>query len=235
MVNAILFDLDGTLMPVSQDDFTKAYFKALTSKASSLGYEKDAFVKAIWAGTSAMQNNDGSAHNDVRFWEVFSGMMGTSNDLRPMFDSFYANEFDSVKSILPRPIDHSSMINMLREKGYFLVLATNPFFPMTAIRTRLSWFGLSAEDFLYITHYENSCYCKPSMGYYKEIFHNIGRSPEECLMIGNNADEDACVAELGAEVYLVTDVPEGHGSAGSYSHGSFAELKAYLESLPVLR
>ena len=28
-VNTILFDLDGTLLPMDQDSFTKAYFKAL--------------------------------------------------------------------------------------------------------------------------------------------------------------------------------------------------------------
>ena len=31
-IKAILFDLDGTLLPMNQDEFTKAYFGALAKK-----------------------------------------------------------------------------------------------------------------------------------------------------------------------------------------------------------
>lgn len=32
MIKAILFDLDGTLLPMDQDEFTKGYFNLLAAK-----------------------------------------------------------------------------------------------------------------------------------------------------------------------------------------------------------
>ena len=37
MKKLILFDLDGTLLPMDQDDFTKAYFYILINKLAELG------------------------------------------------------------------------------------------------------------------------------------------------------------------------------------------------------
>lgn len=47
---AVLFDLDGTLLPMDQDIFTKTYFGELVKKLVPLGYEPDSVVSAIWAG-----------------------------------------------------------------------------------------------------------------------------------------------------------------------------------------
>ena len=60
MLKAVLFDLDGTLLPMDQDLFTEGYFKLLAKKAAPRGYEPGALVQAIWRGTGAMVNNDGS-------------------------------------------------------------------------------------------------------------------------------------------------------------------------------
>ena len=51
---AILFDLDGTLLPMDQEVFTKGYFKALASVLCPMGLEADALTAAVWAGTKAM-------------------------------------------------------------------------------------------------------------------------------------------------------------------------------------
>ena len=39
MIKTILFDLDGTLLPMDQDAFTKAYFKSLSEYLLPFGYE----------------------------------------------------------------------------------------------------------------------------------------------------------------------------------------------------
>ncbi len=53
-MKAVLFDLDGTLLPMDQNEFTKGYFKLLAKKLSAFGYESDALAKNAWAGTAAM-------------------------------------------------------------------------------------------------------------------------------------------------------------------------------------
>ena len=50
-ITTVLFDLDGTLLPMDQDQFIKAYFGALAKKMAPHGYDPKQFVDTIWAGT----------------------------------------------------------------------------------------------------------------------------------------------------------------------------------------
>ena len=47
----ILFDLDGTLLPMDQDQFTYTYFKELAVKLAPLGFDPKALAGIIWAAT----------------------------------------------------------------------------------------------------------------------------------------------------------------------------------------
>ena len=60
MIDTILFDLDGTLLPMDQDAFTEYYFKLLAGKMAPLGYEPKQLIAAVWDGTKAMVKNDGT-------------------------------------------------------------------------------------------------------------------------------------------------------------------------------
>lgn len=232
MINTIIFDLDGTLLPISQDEFTKEYFKALVQRIAPLGYTKDEIVGGIWKGTEAMQKNDGSAYNNERFWKVFTQVLGEKTAaLESVIDDFYEKEFDYVRSCMLYQVDRKAIIKELRDKRYTLVLASNPVFPLVAMNTRLSWVGLSINDFDYVTHYANSKYCKPALGYYENIFEQIGKRPEECLMIGNNPVEDGCISELGADVFIVTDIAEGNIEDTFLKNGSFDQAMEYINSL----
>ena len=108
-------------------------------------------------------------------------------------------------------------------------MATNPIFPLVGVETRLSWIGLSLQDFSYVTAYENSSTCKPNPAYYAEILRKTGKRPQECLMVGNDATEDAAALEQGLELYLVTDCllnPKGRDLSG-IPQGSFQEFMAF--------
>jgi len=97
------------------------------------------------------------------------------------------------------------MIENLKNKGYTIVVATNPLFPMEAILHRIKWAGLNPEDFKLITSYENMHFCKPQLKYYKEILNMIGKSPEEAMMVGNDLEEDMVSGQLGMKTYLIED------------------------------
>ena len=83
-----------------------------------------------------------------------------------------------------------------KEKGYNLILATNPIFPRIATLNRIKWAGLDPNDFMYISTYENSHYSKPSIKYYEEILNKLNLNKEECLMIGNDTSEDYVITNL---------------------------------------
>ena len=48
-LTTVLFDLDGTLLPMDQEAFTTGYFKLLAKKLAPHGYEPKSLVDAIWA------------------------------------------------------------------------------------------------------------------------------------------------------------------------------------------
>ncbi len=237
MLDTILFDLDGTLAPFAQDAFIQAYFKALVSRVEPMGYKPDVMVDALWQGVSAMIGNDGGRTNRQIFWESFTQKLGIqAMALENILNDFYAREFDSVRTVLGETVDRGPLLRGLREKGYGLVLATNPIFPAVAVETRLGWVGLRPEDFDYVTTYENSRRSKPNPDYYRDILAHIGRRGERCLMAGNNPVDDMAALQAGISVYLVTDYLENPDGAPieDYPHGGFRDLAASLERLPAL-
>ena len=63
MMQAIFFDMDGTLLPMDLEGFTKVYFKGLCGALCPLGIAPDKLVEVVWAGTKAMVKSDGSMSN----------------------------------------------------------------------------------------------------------------------------------------------------------------------------
>ena len=234
MLDTILFDLDGTLLPMDQNDFIKAYVTQLCRRYVPCGYDKDAIIKALWTGTAAMVKNDGTCTNEDRFWAAFDALLGDTAPIRDSIPSFYTAEFDAVKEIAaPSPLARE-IVDTLRGKGYDLILATNPLFPAEGVRTRLSWIGLSPEDFSLVTTYDNSTFCKPFPGYYQEILQKTGKTPAQCRMVGNNPLDDMSAAKLGLDVYLVTDYIENEKGLpiDGFPQGSLASVLAWSEALP---
>lgn len=234
MKKTVMFDLDGTLLPFVQEDFIKLYFGGLCKKLAPLGYDPDSVVKNVWKGTGAMIKNNGSRKNSEAFWETFRTAFSDLPDALPLCDDFYTNEFDRVKICLKYFPDHKPMIKQLKDKGFEIVLATNPIFPRTAQLTRMAWAGLSESDFSYITDYDNSSFCKPDPNYFKAILEVVGANAEDCVMIGNSVAEDMFPAKsLGMRTFLVTDFlenPEGLDYSG-LEKGSFEQAMEFLMSL----
>lgn len=234
MITTIFFDLDGTLLPMDQDIFLKAYMGTLAAKMVPHGYDADRLIKSIWMGTGAMVQNDGNAGNEEVFWNTFSAAYG--NDARKdeaVFLDYYCNEFQSVQHSCGFDPRAAQTIASLKEMGYKLVLATNPLFPAIATYSRTKWAGLNADDFLLITTYENSCHCKPNPDYYRDILGKLNLQSEECLMVGNDAGEDMIARELGMQVFLLTDclINRDNRDISQYPNGSFPELMDYIRSL----
>ena len=228
---AVLFDLDGTLLPMDQDIFTKTYFKLLAKKLAAHGYAPDKLVDTIWAGTAAMVKNDGSCSNEDAFWNRFAEFWG--EDVRkdePLFDAFYREDFNGAKDACGYHPAAAEVIALCKELGLRRILATNPIFPAVATEARMSWAGLSKEDFELYTTYENSCFCKPNPAYYEEILCKQGLSPEDCIMVGNDVREDMVAETLGMKVFLLTDclINKDGKDISRYPRGSFGELKRFL-------
>ncbi len=235
-MNTVLFDLDGTLLPLDFEIFIKTYFSVLTKSFSHLG-TPEKLIKAVWHGTDAMVKNDGLRINRDVFWDAFSAVIGS--DMRryePDFDSFYANEFSAVRAVTSPSPAANECVKALKKRGYSVVLATNPIFPAVATEARISWAGLDKEDFEFISTYENSRFCKPNPEYFGEILQRIGKEPADCLMVGNDVKEDGAAVKAGIPLYLLDGcIIECDNYPAEYTRGDFDALKDFIESLPYIK
>ena len=162
-IKAILFDLDGTLLPLDQTYFIKRYFKGLAAYGATRGIDPEQLIDGTMAGTEAMLHNDGSMTNKEAFWEAYFEFVGKRDEqLEAICDEFYVGGFKSLREFTYENALATKMIEAAHNGGRKVVLATNPVFPMMAQLERMSWIGLSAEGFDHITSYDNSNYCKPS-------------------------------------------------------------------------
>ena len=233
-IKAVLFDLDATLLPMDQNEFIEEYFKSLSAKMAKYGYEPKKLVEAMWSGVKAMVLNTGDKTNEQSFWNEFKAIFGDKalKDVE-IHKDYYENDFDSLKKVCGYTPKSNDLVKHLKEKGIKVVLATNPVYPLIATEKRIAWAGLDKNDFELVTTYENSCHCKPNPKYYNEILEKLNLKPNECVMVGNDAQEDMIAEELGIKVFLLTDnlLNPKNLDISKYPQGSFEELNSYLNSL----
>ena len=234
MYQAIFFDLDGTLLPMDNDLYAKTYFSQVADYFAPHGYDRKQLIQGIGAGTMAMVDNDGKRSNEAVFWSVFSHLMGQQVlDDMPLFEEFYRVEFQQARKVCGFDPLASETVNRLKEMGLRVVLATNPVFPAIATESRIRWAGLEPESFEWYTTYENSYYCKPNPDYYREIMQRLGCAPKDCLMVGNDVEEDMAAETLGMRVFLLTNclINKEEKDISVYPHGNLEDLMRYIENM----
>jgi len=233
-ITTVLFDLDGTLVPMNQDIFIKDYFQRISQYLAQYGYDPKKIIDMIWHGTYCMINNDDYKSNEQIFWEYAISVYGEKirNDIS-LFDNFYKQEFDKVKQVCGYNPRAAEVVRNLKTSGYRVALATNPIFPAVATRFRIGWAGLRPDDFELYTTYENINYSKPNLEYYHKVAQTLGVSPEECLMVGNDVSDDMVAKKIGMKVFLVTDclINKEERNISDYPNGDFNDLMRYIESI----
>lgn len=233
-IKTVFFDLDGTLLPMDQEAFVKAYTKSLAAYMVPYGYDPESLIKGLWSGTGAMVKNDGRCTNEEVFWQVVNIFVGKdAREDEGIFETFYHTDFHKAKSACGFAPQAAETVRELKARGFRVVLATNPLFPHFATENRIRWAGLTPEDFDYYTTYENSSFCKPNPAYYREILDRLGCRGEECAMVGNDVEEDMVAGELGMQTFLLTDclINRSEESLDRWLHGGFDELRAWLKTL----
>ena len=185
----IFFDLDGTLLNLDTDELVSKYFKSMTTFLSQNGYEPEKVVSAIKQGTYAMINNNGKTTNELALTNAFISSYNVElEEFKSFMDKYYEQEFDKISEVSIKEPETASLIKKLKNYGFKLILATNPLFPKIATHKRIGWAGLSPNDFELITTYENECFSKPNLNYYKSLLERLNISADSCIMVGNDVD-----------------------------------------------
>lgn len=218
MIRTVLIDLDDTLLYNDIDRFIPAYLKKLSTHMQAT-VPAERFLPALLDATRRMdENRDPTRTLHHTFAEAFYPALETTEEtLRLELDAFYATQFGSLRDLTqPRP-GAVDLVAGAIAAHLEVVAATGPLFPATAVRQRLEWAGVAADDFGYslITSYDTVHFAKPWPEYYAEILGLLGRPPTEAAMIGNDVGHDMEPARLlGMAVFHVGPEPDARFPSG---------------------
>jgi FMN phosphatase YigB (HAD superfamily) len=204
MIKAILFDLDGTLTVMDQEEFMRNYVGLMAPRFSHL-MSPEKFAKQVWRSTEVMVKKPKLGKTNLQvFFDDFTKATGqTFNTLWPIFEEFYAKDFPALQCLVKIKSEAKHLIDNAIQHGYIVAVASNPVMPLLAIEERIRWAGLSPEKFSVIPSLESFHHCKPQVGFYEELAQNLGLPPTECLMVGNHPVEDLIARQIGMKTFYV--------------------------------
>lgn len=204
-MKAILFDLDGTLLATNFDTLMQAYFEGVAARFAEW-VEPQLFVKELMSATKQMIVSDDPNLTNI---EVFAAEFFPKTQLDPklmtVFEQYYIDEFPQLAYLAKADPTAVDIVESAFANNSKVVIATNPVFPLEPVMERLRWAGVADYSYALITHGENMHYCKPNPKYYLEISEKIGVKPADCLMIGDDPENDGIAATVGMDTFLLTD------------------------------
>lgn len=232
MPQAILFDLDGTLIDDSMDEFLPPYFAALTKKLAHL-VPADRLIAQLQSSTrAAVMNQDLQLTIAEKFANDFFPKLGVPREtLVPLFDDFYAREYPQLRAFVKPIPEARRVIEQVLARGFKIVIATMPVFPHTAIRQRMEWGHIADFPYTLVTDYETMHASKPHSAYYREITALIDCEPGECVMVGNEAQNDIIPAKrVGMKTFWVPNHPASIDAPADW-RGSLSDFSDRLAKL----
>ncbi|MBQ1217791.1 MAG: hypothetical protein IIX85_07505 [Clostridia bacterium] len=129
-ITTVLFDLDGTLLPMEGKAFGKLYFGTLTQTLAARGYDPKQLLDAILQGVNVMVKNTSEKTNEQVFWDRFGEIFGeNARKDEPYFEEYYHKNFIQTKQACGYDPEAAKTVAWLKERGLRVALATNPIFP----------------------------------------------------------------------------------------------------------
>jgi FMN phosphatase YigB (HAD superfamily) len=213
-IEAVFFDLDGTLLEVEMDSFISAYIKSLAPHFTDV-VQHFTFGAALGEAMSALLEGENCyTSNEQLFFAVLKQRLGIDAQFfRERLEHYCADGLAELESLV-RPLPLATQIlNACRVRGLKVVLATNPIFPRAIVEARLAWGGMADFPFDMVTSIENTRHCKPDLRYFQDLLERFNLSPAATLMVGNDTEHDLAAREVGIQTFLVDTwlVNRGHG------------------------
>lgn len=237
-MNTVLLDLEGTLLPVDRDGFLDTLNKLLDSRFQAMGFDPKVVRNALICALGRMDENDGFRTNEEIYESVIKKLVGKdAKKVIRELNKFFRKEFAVARFNTMPVAEAAECVRVLKQKGYRLVLASNPIMPEEAIRTMAVWAGLEPDDFSYMTTMENCCYTKKNIRYYTHIAKALACIPEDFLVVGNDVGRDMSAAAVGMDTFLVKDhlVNLEFRDYSDVKQGMLADFLQYVnQELPVL-
>lgn len=220
------------------DTFIPAYLEALGEHLASY-VPPEKMVPTLLASTQLMlQNKSPDRRLKQVFDQAFFPTLGIDvDDFQNQIDSFYVEKFPSLEGLTQFRPEAVRMVEEAFARGYNVVIATNPLFPLTAILQRLDWAGLPPQryPFSLIPSYESFFFAKPNTAFFAETLSRLGWPEGPVVMVGDDLNLDITPArQLGLGTFWINnnEQPSKDNPNASDGHGTLAELLPWLDATP---
>jgi len=231
VLDAVLFDLDGTLLDIDIEAFLVTYFAALSTTLSSVFRDEVSLqgaMRAVYDATGAMMQPHEPRTNSEVFYAEFHRLTGTRlEDHADLIDRFYRDVFPGLGAGLGPSTGAREALVASRDCGLKIAVATNPIFPRAAILHRMAWAGIRAEDVDVITDFETMVATKPLPAYFRQTAALLNVDPARCLMVGDDRMLDLSAADVGMRTFHVNDSAD---AAANYS-GTMSDVASLIGRL----
>jgi FMN phosphatase YigB (HAD superfamily) len=234
----LLLDLDDTCLGNSMETFLPAYLQALGEHIADI-IPPEEMLPALLSSTQEMLENKRPDRTLKQVFDrAFYAKLGIDpENLTDLFESFYSEIFPSLKSLTQYRPEAVDMVETAFHRGYTVVIATNPLFPLTAILQRLEWAGLSPHQYPFslIPSYETSYFAKPNPSFFTETLSLLGWPESPAVMVGDNIDHDIAPArKLGIGNFWITNGEQASEDDfdDSSGYGNIEDLLPWIDSKP---
>lgn len=224
-LTTLLFDLDGTLVTLQRRGL-ELRFMLRAFRRFWPAIPPWRFRRAFWEAAERLQVHGTEKTN----YQVFLETLGvhSRSDLATLdriVREFLVQDFPHLSDRFVPVSGALETLELARRLGYRVVLATNPVWPLDAVRTRLRAGGLGGFQFDFISHSEVMTCCKPDTRYYRQLLDRLQTPGEECLMIGNDPRKDLPAKEAGIRTFLIGVHPP---DARMDASGTLEDLRARI-------
>lgn len=210
-LSTILLDLDDTLLTTRTDAFVPAYIQRFTAFTTNFAPPEQISRILIQATRAVQANTDPARSNEAIFYDHFLPHFTAEEipQLQARITAFYSESYPHLQAVVePRPAART-LVETLFAQGYQVAIATNPFFPETAVQQRLAWANVADFPYALITTLENMHATKPHLAYYREILTRLDCQAEDCLMVGDDPLNDIAPANrLNIPTWWITDLAD---------------------------
>ena len=238
MTLTLLLDLDDTCLGNSMETFIPAYLDALGEHLAEY-VPPDKMVPTLLASTQLMLQNQ---RPDLSLKQVFDqaffpALEIDQDDFQEQIDSFYVEKFPSLEALTQFRPEAVQMVEGAFARGYNVVIASNPLFPLTAILQRLDWAGLPRQKFPFrlIPSYESFFFAKPNTAFFAETLSRLGWPEGPVVMVGDDFNLDIAPArKMGIGTFWINnnEHPLNENPDVSDGQGTLADLLPWLDATP---
>ena len=239
LLKGLLTDLDGTLLDIDMDYFIPHYLKSMNDFAvrTGLAAKDNHLIPLVLEGTSRMmKNQDIRQTNEEVFMNCFFQdpyFAERKEQSLEFFRRFYDEIFPELCIYCKTFPFAPALVDAMFETGLPVVIATSPVFPLRAIEARLKWAGIADYPFTLITSYEVMHTCKPHINYFMETAGMAGLDAKDCLMIGNDKQDDLPAVRTGMRTFLLEEavLDNGKGAEAPSYQGKSQALMDLLKKI----